>query len=92
MRQCLYDRLASMNADIPNDYREAWGSALSFLDGARCIGGQKYDEAQLFNHFHPEESRQGSLMEQRGRRPEVRKLRKGESRVYILKPNQAIGR
>lgn len=32
-QKALYDQLETYNSKIPNDFRDNWGSILTFLDG-----------------------------------------------------------
>ena len=49
MQLHLYDQLYRFNKQIENKFRENWGSALVFLDGANFHNGKSYGEVELNN-------------------------------------------
>ena len=51
MEQHLYDRLSNFNKKIPNDFKQSWGSALNYIDGAQNIAGRNYDEVEIYTQF-----------------------------------------
>ena len=51
MEDHLYDQLSKFNKNIPNKFKEQWGSALLFLEGSCDMGKQKYDEVQIYQQL-----------------------------------------
>jgi hypothetical protein len=51
MEQHLYDRLEGFNKNIPNDYRERWGTALLYLDASHNIAGERMDEVKIYQNY-----------------------------------------
>lgn len=49
MQNHLYQRLHRFNKQIPNQFREKWGSALYYLDGGNHYKGKSYGEVELYN-------------------------------------------
>ena len=51
METHLYSRLAEFNKDIPNNYRERWGSALYYLEASQNVAGTRMDEVAIYNAY-----------------------------------------
>ena len=51
METHLYSRLAEFNKDIPNNYRERWGSALYYLEASHNVAGTRMDEVAIYNAY-----------------------------------------
>ena len=47
MEEHLYLTLKKYNETIPNEYREGWGSALSYLDPSSNVLGKEFDEVEV---------------------------------------------
>ena len=52
MEDHLYHQLKKFNETIHNPYKQAWGSALSYVDPAMKVNGKEYDEVDLNDHLN----------------------------------------
>lgn len=51
MEKHLYTRLEEFNKDIPNNYRENWGTALLYLEASHNVAGDRMDEVAVYNAY-----------------------------------------
>ena len=51
MEEHLYKQLKKFNQTVENQYRQNWGSTLTFLNTAYNFNGKDHDEVSLANQY-----------------------------------------
>jgi hypothetical protein len=51
MEKYLHDQLNKFNSQVPNKYRENWGSALQYLEGSTEINKKHFGEGSIYNNI-----------------------------------------